>query len=115
MTAPAAPRLLLVLLLLLAASSAIPRAAAQVAPAERAYWPTSGWRTAAPEAQGMDPVLLAALDQRVPAELPLLSGLVVVRGGEIIFERKALDWASLMAELDDTAPAEVLAGLARYS
>src|SRR5215208_2800168 len=37
------------------------------------------------------------------------------RGGEIIFERKALDWAGLMAELDDTAPAEVLAGLARYS
>src|SRR5215203_4417654 len=36
------------------------------------------------------------------------------RGGEIIFERKALDWAGLMAELDDTAPAEVLAGLARY-
>jgi catechol 2,3-dioxygenase len=37
------------------------------------------------------------------------------RGGEIIFDRKALDWAGLMAELDDTAPAEVLAGLARYS
>ena len=37
------------------------------------------------------------------------------RGGEITFERKALDWAGLMAELDDTAPAEVLAGLARYS
>ena len=36
------------------------------------------------------------------------------RGGEIIFDRKALDWASLMAELDNTAPAEVLAGLARY-
>ena len=34
--------------------------------------------------------------------------------GEIIFDRKALDWAGLMAELDDTAPAEVLAGLARY-
>src|SRR5215208_7382188 len=37
------------------------------------------------------------------------------RGGEIIFERKALDWPGLLAELDDTAPAEVLAGLARYS
>ena len=37
------------------------------------------------------------------------------RGGEIIFDRKALDWAGLMAELDDTAPAEVLAGLARYT
>src|SRR3954468_9996370 len=37
------------------------------------------------------------------------------RGGEIIFDRKALDWASLLAELDDTAPAQVLAGLARYT
>src|ERR687894_188959 len=37
------------------------------------------------------------------------------RGGEIMFDRKALDWASLMAELDDTAPAEALAGLALYS
>jgi catechol 2,3-dioxygenase len=36
------------------------------------------------------------------------------RGGEIIFERKALDWTGLMAELEDTEPAEVLAGLARY-
>ncbi|HEX2282602.1 MAG TPA: VOC family protein [Thermomicrobiales bacterium] len=36
------------------------------------------------------------------------------RGGEIIFDRKTLDWASLMAELDDTAPDEVLAGLARF-
>ena len=37
------------------------------------------------------------------------------RDGEIIFERQALDWAGLMAELDDTTPAEVLAGLTRYS
>jgi catechol 2,3-dioxygenase len=36
------------------------------------------------------------------------------RGGEIIFERKALDWAGLMAELDGTTPGEVLVGLARY-
>jgi hypothetical protein len=36
------------------------------------------------------------------------------RGGEIIFDRKALDWASLMAELDDASPDGVLAGLARY-
>ena len=36
------------------------------------------------------------------------------RNGEIIFDRKALDWAGLMAELDDTSPNEILAGLARY-
>ena len=38
-----------------------------------------------------------------------------LRDGQIIFDRTSLDWAGLMAELDDTAPAEVLAGLARYS
>jgi CubicO group peptidase (beta-lactamase class C family)/sugar lactone lactonase YvrE len=86
MFAPAVPRLLLVLLLLLAAGSTMAPAAAQVDPGERAYWPTAGWRTAAPEAQGMDATLLAQLAQRVQTELPLLSGLVVVRGGEIVFE-----------------------------
>ena len=79
--------LILVLLLLLATGSATTLAAAQVAPGERDVWPTAGWPTAAPEEQGMDPTPLAAVDQRVPAELPLLSGLVEVRGGAIVFER----------------------------
>ena len=80
-------RLILALVLLLTTSATIPQVTAQVAPTERASWPTAGWRTAAPEAQGMDPALLAALDERIPAELSLLSALVVVRGGEIVFER----------------------------
>ena len=46
----------------------------------------SGLDRAAPEAQGMDPALLAQVDVRVQTELPLLSGLVVVRGGQIVFE-----------------------------
>jgi catechol 2,3-dioxygenase len=37
------------------------------------------------------------------------------RDGPIAFDRNALDWASLMAELDDTVPAEMIAGLARYT
>ena len=36
------------------------------------------------------------------------------RGGEIIFERKALDWAGLLAELDGVDSAAALAGMARY-
>ena len=36
------------------------------------------------------------------------------RGGEIIFERKALDWAGLMAELDGVDPTEALSTLTRY-
>ena len=36
------------------------------------------------------------------------------RGGEIIFERKALDWAGLLAELDGVDPADTLSTLSRY-
>ncbi|MBW3633150.1 MAG: hypothetical protein KY456_08980, partial [Chloroflexi bacterium] len=36
------------------------------------------------------------------------------RGGEIIFERKALDWAGLLAELDGVYSADALSRLAVY-
>ena len=85
MITPAIVRLIVVLVALLAGSS-VPQAVAQIAPGERASWPTAGWSTAAPEEQGMDPALLAQVDARVQTELPLLTGLVVVRGGEIVFE-----------------------------
>ena len=87
MITPAERLLALVLLLILAGSSMTLGTAAQVAPGQRDSWPTGGWTTAAPETQGMDAALLAAVDERVPPELPLLSGLVVVRGGDIVFER----------------------------
>jgi Cu-Zn family superoxide dismutase len=74
-------------LLLLLAAPAVPAVSAQVDPGERDSWPTAGWDTAAPEAQGMDPALLGQVEQRVQAELPLLSALAVVRGGDIVFER----------------------------
>jgi hypothetical protein len=35
----------------------------------------------------MDPALLTQVARRAPAEYPLLSGLVVARGGEIVFEK----------------------------
>ena len=85
MFTPAVVRLIVVLVALLAGSS-VPQAAAQIAPGERASWPTAGWSTAAPEEQGMDPALLAQVAQRVPTDLPILSAVVVVRGGEIVFE-----------------------------
>ena len=77
--------LALPLLLLPAALPAAP-AATQVESPPREYWPTEGWRTAAPEARGLDPALLAAADRRVRAELPRLSALLVVRGGDLVFE-----------------------------
>jgi catechol 2,3-dioxygenase len=37
------------------------------------------------------------------------------RDGEIIFDRKALDFAGLLAELEDPSVADALPGLARYT
>jgi CubicO group peptidase (beta-lactamase class C family) len=59
----------------------------------RDYWPTYGWEVATPESQGMDPGMLAWADQRFAAETPLLSSVVVVKGGRIVYERTANGYA----------------------
>ncbi len=53
----------------------------------RDYWPTDGWQTDTPEAHGIDPVALDAVDTRVPSETPDLSALLVVRDGYLVFEQ----------------------------
>jgi CubicO group peptidase (beta-lactamase class C family) len=55
--------------------------------AQRDYWPTTGWRTAAPAAQGMDPAVLDDLDTKVPASHPQVLSLLVVRHGYLVYER----------------------------
>lgn len=55
--------------------------------AERVPWPTDGWSVADPATHGVDASLLEVADARALAELPDLSALLVVRGGEIVFER----------------------------
>jgi CubicO group peptidase (beta-lactamase class C family) len=56
------------------------------APAQRDYWPTAGWRTAAPDQQGMDPQVLDDLDTQVPQHYPQVRSLLVVRHGYLIYE-----------------------------
>ena len=56
-------------------------------PTQRDYWPTAGWRTAAPDQQGMDPAVLAELDAKVPARYPQVRSLLVVRHGYLVYER----------------------------
>src|SRR4029450_1942945 len=56
-------------------------------PAPRDYWPTTGWRTAAPAAQGMDPAVLDDLDTKVPAYHAQVRSLLVVRHGYLVYER----------------------------
>jgi CubicO group peptidase (beta-lactamase class C family) len=60
---------------------------ASAGPAQRDYWPTAGWRTAAPAEQGMDPAVLDDLDTMVPASYPNVRSLLVVRHGYLVYER----------------------------
>jgi CubicO group peptidase (beta-lactamase class C family) len=55
-------------------------------PAQRDYWPTAGWRTAAPDQQGMDPQVLDELDTQVPERYPQVHSLLVVRHGYLVYE-----------------------------
>jgi CubicO group peptidase (beta-lactamase class C family) len=56
-------------------------------PTQRDYWPTAGWRTAAPNQQGMDPQVLDDLDSQVPERYPQVRSLLVVRHGYLVYER----------------------------
>jgi CubicO group peptidase (beta-lactamase class C family) len=56
-------------------------------PTQRDYWPTAGWRTAAPDQQGMDPQVLNDLDTQVPEQYPQVRSLLVVRHGYLVYER----------------------------
>jgi CubicO group peptidase (beta-lactamase class C family) len=53
---------------------------------QRDYWPTAGWRTAPPAAVGMDPQLAADLDTKA-AYHPQLRSLLVIRHGDLVYER----------------------------
>jgi CubicO group peptidase (beta-lactamase class C family) len=50
-------------------------------------WPTHGWRTAAPQDQGMDPGTLAGIDDEARLVFPALRSVLVVRHGVLVLER----------------------------
>jgi CubicO group peptidase (beta-lactamase class C family) len=54
---------------------------------ERDIWPTERWPRTTPERVGLDRALLLVADEQVPAVLPDLSALLVVRNGFLVFER----------------------------
>jgi CubicO group peptidase (beta-lactamase class C family) len=60
---------------------------ASAGPTRPDYWPTAGWRTAAPDQQGMDPAVLDELDTKVPDRYPQVRSLLVVRHGYLVYER----------------------------
>lgn len=69
-----------------AAGALLPTSGTLANDAPASTWPTAGWRIADPANDGMDPYFLSQLDQWVISQTPLLSTLLVVHGGEIVFE-----------------------------
>ena len=61
----------------------------------RDYWPTAGWRTAAPEDQGVDPNALAEIEGQVAAAYGQVRSVLIVRHGYLVYEnyRHGLDHA----------------------
>ncbi len=55
-------------------------------PALPAYWPTSGWRSAAPEEVGMDSEKLAQMVERIRQEKLSIDSLLIVRNGYLVSE-----------------------------
>jgi len=52
---------------------------------DRAYWPTTSWRSAPPEQHGFDPEKLAVAND-IAEEDPFFRSLLVVRNGLLVFE-----------------------------
>jgi CubicO group peptidase (beta-lactamase class C family) len=51
-------------------------------------WPTRGWPTTSPEAVGLDPAALDALDKEVAAgRYGYIDGILLIRHGQVAFER----------------------------
>ena len=91
----------LVWLLLAACSGSISDArptqatSAPVATVARDYWPTAGWRTAAPTDHGVDPAGLATVEDHVAVAYPQVRSILIVRHGYLVYEhyRRGLDQA----------------------
>jgi CubicO group peptidase (beta-lactamase class C family) len=51
-------------------------------------WPTKGWSTSTPEAEGLDPAVLSALhDEFAAGRHGYIDAMLVVRHGKVVFER----------------------------
>jgi CubicO group peptidase (beta-lactamase class C family) len=52
----------------------------------RDYWPTAGWRTAAPQDHGIDPAALAMIEDQVAKAYPQVRSVLIVRHGYLLYE-----------------------------
>ncbi len=58
----------------------------QSTPSASPYWPTQGWRTSAPEQQGMDSATLVAMLDEIHKQGQAIHGVLVVRNGYLVLE-----------------------------
>ena len=65
---------------------------AAAGPIQRDYWPTAGWRTAAPAEQGMDAAVVDDLDTIVPDGYPQVRSVLVVRHGYLVVSATGRAW-----------------------
>ena len=66
-----------------------PPAAPKVPPLTQTIWPTSGWRTATPQSQGLSDTRLLALDKEIRAGVyGHVDRLVVVRYGHMVVDHR---------------------------
>ncbi len=56
------------------------------AAAQENIWPTDGWQTSTPEAQGMDSAVLAELPERIAKEDLNIHSVLVIRNGYLVME-----------------------------
>jgi CubicO group peptidase (beta-lactamase class C family) len=73
-----------------------PEASPSAVAVPREYWPTAGWRTAAPKDHGMDPAALAAIEDQVPKAYSHVRSFLLVRHGHLVYEHywRGLDQTS---------------------
>ena len=57
------------------------------APVARDYWPTAGWRHAAPSDHGIDAAELAQVEDQLAKGYPHVRSVLVVRAGYLVYER----------------------------
>ena len=84
MTSRAFLGILLILILFTTGCTSTKSIAIQVP--EPHYWPTAGWQNTAPEAQGMDSVLLAQMLEDISANETSIYSVLVIRNGYLVTE-----------------------------
>jgi CubicO group peptidase (beta-lactamase class C family) len=77
--------LILALALLLNGCAVVPKPVSVALPAPD-YWPTSDWRSASPESQGMDSVLLAQMLEEITTKQVNIHSVLIVRNGYLVTE-----------------------------